>query len=104
MGGDHTIAVQSMCDTKTDDIDKTVAQIHALEEADCDIVRVAAPDREGALAIKEIKNQINIPLVADIHFDYKLALLAIESGADKDPYQSRQHWFPRPAGNGGEGV
>jgi len=83
VGGAHTVAVQSMCDTKTDDIDATVAQIHRLEEAECDIVRVAAPDKEGALAIREIKNQIRIPLVADIHFDYKLALLAIEAGADK---------------------
>lgn len=83
VGGDHTVAVQSMCDTKTDDIDATVAQIHRLEEAECDIVRVAAPDKAGALAIREIKNQIKIPLVADIHFDYKLALLAIEAGADK---------------------
>lgn len=83
VGGDHTIAVQSMCDTKTDDIDKTVAQILALQEAECDIVRVAAPDRKGALAIKEIKSQTNIPIVADIHFDYKLALLAIDAGADK---------------------
>jgi (E)-4-hydroxy-3-methylbut-2-enyl-diphosphate synthase len=83
VGGEHTVAVQSMCDTRTDHIDKTVAQIHALEEAECDIVRVAAPDVAGAKAIKEIKNQINIPLVADIHFDYKLALLAVEAGADK---------------------
>jgi (E)-4-hydroxy-3-methylbut-2-enyl-diphosphate synthase len=83
VGGSHTVAVQSMCDTKTDDIDATVAQIHRLEEAECDIVRVAAPDKAGALAIKEIKSQIRLPLVADIHFDYKLALLAIEAGADK---------------------
>jgi len=83
VGGDNTVAVQATCDTKTDDIDATVAQIHRLEEAECDIVRVAAPDKEGALAIREIKNQIHIPLVADIHFDYKLALLAIEAGADK---------------------
>jgi (E)-4-hydroxy-3-methylbut-2-enyl-diphosphate synthase len=83
VGGSNTVTVQSMCDTKTDDIDATVAQIHRLEEAECDIVRVAAPDRAGALAIREIKNQIRIPLVADIHFDHKLALLAIEAGADK---------------------
>lgn len=83
VGGSRTVAVQSMCDTKTDDIDATVAQIHRLEEAECDIVRVAAPDKAGALAIKEIKSQIRLPLVADIHFDYKLALLAIEAGADK---------------------
>ena len=83
VGGDHPVAVQSMCDTRTDDIDRTVAQIHALEEAECDIVRVAAPDEAGARAIKEIKSQIKIPLVADIHFDYKLALLAVEAGADK---------------------
>lgn len=83
IGGDHPVVVQSMCDTKTDDIDTTVAQIHRLEEAECEIVRVAAPDEAGAKAIAEIKKQIHIPLVADIHFDYKLALLAIEAGADK---------------------
>ena len=83
VGGQHTVAVQSMCDTRTDDIDKTVAQIHALQEVECDIVRVAVPDVAGAEAIREIKSQISIPLVADIHFDYKLALLAIEAGADK---------------------
>jgi len=83
VGGEHPVAVQSMCDTKTNDIDRTVAQIHRLEAAECDIVRVAAPDEAGARAIREIKSQINIPLVADIHFDYRLALLAIEAGADK---------------------
>jgi len=83
VGGDHPIAVQSMCDTRTDDIDATVAQIHRLQEAECEIVRVAAPDKASAEAIREIKSQIDLPLVADIHFDYKLALLAIEAGADK---------------------
>lgn len=83
IGGDNPIAIQSMCNTKTSDVKATVAQILALEKAGCEIIRVAVPDMEAALAIKEIKKQIHIPLVADIHFDYKLALQAIESGVDK---------------------
>lgn len=83
IGGSNHIYVQSMTTTKTHDVAETVAQIKRLEEAGCQIVRVACPEEKDALAIAQIKKQITIPLVADIHFDYKLALIAIESGADK---------------------
>lgn len=83
IGGDSPILVQSMTTTFTKDVDATVEQILKLEEAGCDIIRVAVPDVESAKAIKDIKKRIHIPLVADIHFDYKLALLAIEAGVDK---------------------
>lgn len=83
IGGDNPVAIQSMCNTKTSDVEATVAQIRELEAVGCEIIRVAVPDEAAARAIKEIKKQINIPLVADIHFDYRLALLAIESGVDK---------------------
>ncbi len=83
IGGDYPIAIQSMCNTKTDDVRATVNQIIALEEEGCEIIRVAVPDSNCALAIKEIKKGIHIPIVADIHFDYKLALEAIYNGADK---------------------
>ena len=83
IGGNHPIAIQSMCNTKTEDVKGTVAQILKLEEAGCDIVRVAVPTMEAAEAIKEIKKQIHIPLVGDIHFDYRLAIAAMEHGADK---------------------
>ncbi len=83
IGGEYPIAIQSMCNTKTDDVNATVAQIKALERAGCEIVRLAVPDKEAALAIKDIKKQVRIPLVADIHFDYTLALYAIENGVDK---------------------
>lgn len=83
VGGDSPISVQSMTNTQTSDVKSTVSQIKLLEEAGCDIVRVAVPDIDAAMAIKEIKKGINIPLVADIHFDYKLALLAMENGVDK---------------------
>ncbi len=83
IGGDAPISIQSMTNTKTCDVKATVEQIQALTEAGCDIVRVAVPDMEAAQAIKEIKSQIILPLVADIHFDYKLALKAMENGADK---------------------
>jgi len=82
-GGSDLVTIQSMTTTKTKDIAATVMQIKALTVAGCDIVRVACLDEEDALAIKEIRAQIQIPLVADIHFDYKLALLAIENGIDK---------------------
>lgn len=82
IGGDSPISVQSMTNTKTYDIDSTVKQIHELEEAGCDIIRVAVPDQESADAISKIKKQIHIPLVADIHFDYRLAIEAIKQGAD----------------------
>ncbi|TDM42575.1 flavodoxin-dependent (E)-4-hydroxy-3-methylbut-2-enyl-diphosphate synthase [Macrococcoides goetzii] len=83
IGGSDELIIQSMTTTKTHDVEATVAEIKRLEEAGCQIVRVACPKEEDALAIAEIKKQINIPLVVDIHFDYKLALLAIEGGADK---------------------
>lgn len=83
IGGGSPILIQSMCNTKTEDVKATIAQIHALEAAGCDIIRVAVPTREAALALEDIKKQISIPLVADIHFDYRLALLAMEKGADK---------------------
>lgn len=83
IGGDNPIAIQSMCNTKTSDVDATVKQILELEDAGCEIIRVAVPDMKAAEAIAEIKKQIHIPLVADIHFDYRLALKAIESGVDK---------------------
>lgn len=83
IGGSNPIAIQSMCNTKTEDVSATVNQILALEAAGCDIIRVAVPTMEAAEAIKEIKKQIHIPLVGDIHFDYKLAVAAIENGVDK---------------------
>lgn len=83
MGGGAKITVQSMTNTKTSDVAATVAQIHELENAGCDIIRAAVPDLESAYALKEIKKQIHIPIVADIHFDYRLALESIKSGADK---------------------
>lgn len=83
IGGGAPIAIQSMCNTRTKDAEATIAQIHELERAGCDIIRVAVPDMESARAIYDIKSQIHIPLVADIHFDYRLAVAAMESGVDK---------------------
>lgn len=83
IGGKNPIAIQSMTNTHTEDIDQTIAQILRLEAAGCEIVRCTVPTKEAAQALKEIKKQIHIPLVADIHFDYKMACLAIENGADK---------------------
>lgn len=83
IGGNHPIAIQSMTNTKTEDVEATVSQILALERVGCDIIRCAVPTMEAAEALREIKKQIHIPLVADIHFDYKLAIAAIEAGADK---------------------
>ena len=83
IGGGNSIAIQSMTNTKTEDVDATVAQIHALEKAGCEIIRCAVPTIEAAEALGKIKKQIHIPLVADIHFDYRLAIAAIENGADK---------------------
>ena len=74
VGGGAPVSIQSMCSTKTDDVAATVEQIHRLEEAGCEIVRVAVPDMSAARAIGAIKSRIHIPLVADIHFDYRLAL------------------------------
>ena len=83
IGAGAPIAIQSMTNTKTRDVKATVAQIRALEAAGCEIIRCAVPDKEAAQAVTEIKKQIGIPLVADIHFDYKLAIASIEAGADK---------------------
>ena len=83
IGGGERIAIQSMTNTKTEDVEACVAQILKLEKAGCDIIRVAVPTMEAAESIRKIKEQIHIPLVADIHFDYRLAIAAIENGADK---------------------
>lgn len=82
IGGGAPVAVQSMTKTDTRDVSSTVAQIHLLEKSGCEIVRVAVPDREAALKLGAIKNEIHIPLVADIHFDYRLALEALAQGVD----------------------
>ena len=83
IGGNYPVVIQSMTNTKTKDTTATINQIHALEKAGCELIRVAVLDMDDARAIKVIKQAINIPLVADIHFDYRLALEAIKSGADK---------------------
>ncbi|WP_028561877.1 flavodoxin-dependent (E)-4-hydroxy-3-methylbut-2-enyl-diphosphate synthase [Paenibacillus pinihumi] len=83
IGGTNEVIIQSMCTTKTADVEATVAEILRLEEAGCQVVRVTVNNKEAAEAIKEIKKRISIPLVADIHFDYRLALAAIENGIDK---------------------
>ena len=83
IGGGNPILIQSMTNTKTQDVNATVNQILALEKAGCDIIRSTVPDEDAAKALAEIKKQIHIPLVADIHFDYKMAIMAIENGADK---------------------
>ena len=83
IGGGNPILIQSMTNTKTEDVKATVAQIHALEEAGCEIIRCTVPTKEAAEALGEIKKQIHIPLVADIHFDYRMAVAAMENGADK---------------------
>lgn len=83
IGGNNHVVIQSMCNTKTKNVEATIKQINALEQAGCELVRVAVFDKADAYAIKEIKKGIHIPLVADIHFDYRLALIAIESGIDK---------------------
>ncbi len=82
VGSDAPISIQSMTNTYTRDVGATVAQIHSLEAAGCEIIRVAVPDMEDAQAIREIKDQIHIPLIADIHFDYRLAIASAEAGAD----------------------
>ena len=83
IGGGNPILIQSMTNTKTEDVAATVAQIKALTAAGCDIIRCAVPTMEAAEALAEIKKQVTIPVVADIHFDYRLAIAAIEHGADK---------------------
>ncbi len=83
IGGGNPVLIQSMTNTRTEDVEATVAQIHRLEQAGCEIIRCTVPTMEAALAIKEIKKQISIPLIADIHFDYRMAIAAMENGADK---------------------
>lgn len=83
IGGGNPIMIQSMTNTKTEDVEATVAQIKELQKAGCDIIRCAVPTEEAAYALAKIKEQVDIPIVADIHFDYKLAILAMENGADK---------------------
>ena len=83
IGGGNPVAIQSMTNTKTEDVNGTVDQILRLEAAGCEIIRCAVPTMEAAEALREIKKRIHIPLVADIHFDFRLAIAAIENGADK---------------------
>ncbi len=83
IGGDHPVAIQSMCDTDTRDIEATIRQIKSLEESDCEIVRVAVPDQKAAEALPAIKQAMSVPLVADIHFDWRLAIAAADAGVDK---------------------
>ena len=82
IGGGNPILIQSMTNTKTDDVAATVSQIHRLTQAGCEIIRCTVPDDASAKAISEIKKEISIPLVADIHFDYRMAIAAIENGAE----------------------
>ena len=83
IGGGNPILIQSMTNTPTENVEETVKQILELEAAGCEIIRCTVPTLEAAKAVKEIKKQIHIPLVADIHFDYKMAIAAMENGADK---------------------
>ena len=83
IGGGNPVLIQSMCNTKTEDVRATVAQIRGLERAGCDIIRVAVPTMEAASALADIKKEIHIPLVADIHFDYRLAIAAWRTGRTK---------------------
>jgi len=82
VGGGAPVSIQSMCNTKTDDVRATVEQIHALEAAGCEIIRIAIPDQAAAESVDRIKEQISIPLIADIHFNYKYALACAERGID----------------------
>ena len=91
IGGGNPIMIQSMTNTHTEDVKATVEQILRLEKAGCDIIRCTVPTIEAANAVKEIKKQIHIPLVADIHFDYKMAIAAMENGADK--IRINKQWF-----------
>lgn len=83
IGGEHPVLIQSMTNTRTDDVEATVEQILRLEEAGCEIIRSTVPDEAAAKALDRIRSRIHIPLVADIHFDYRMAIEAIENGADK---------------------
>ena len=99
IGGGNPILIQSMCNTKTEDVKATVEQILALEHAGCDIIRVAVPTMEAAAALTEIKRQIHIPLVADIHFDYRDRGDRVRRG--QNPYQSGKYRFQRADPGGG---
>ena len=83
IGGGNPVLIQSMTNTRTEDVRATVEQIHRLEEAGCEIIRCTVPNKDAAAAIAQIKKEIRIPLVADIHFDYKMAIAALENGAVK---------------------
>ena len=93
IGGDAPVAVQSMTKTNTHDVGETVQQIDEMVEAGCEIVRVAVPKEEDAIALKEIRKRVKIPIVADIHFHYKLALMALDAGIDKLRIKSRKYRF-----------
>ena len=102
IGGENPIRIQSMCNTKTENVEATVAQIRALAAAGCEIIRVAVPSEAAASALKDIRRQIKLPLVADIHFDYRLALAAMENGADKiriNPGNNGEDWKLREVVN-----
>ena len=94
IGGAGPIVVQSMTKTDTRDVEATVKQIRQLEECGCEIVRVAVPDMDAARAIVDIKKKVSIPIIADIHFDYRLALAALKSGADGLQVEPGQHQRP----------
>ena len=101
IGGGNPVLIQSMTNTKTEDVESTVTQILSLEKAGCDIVRCTVPTPEAADALGEIKKRIHIPLVADIHFNYKLAIAAMENGADKiriNPGRRQQRFTGKRAG------
>ena len=100
VGGGAKVSVQSMCNTKTWDAEATAAQIREFAAAGCDIVRVAVPDMRSAQAISEIKERVDMPLVADIHFDYRLALEAAARGADKIRINPGNIGGPKPAARG----
>ena len=83
VGGDHAVTVQSMTTTKTHDVTATLKEVERLEEAGCHLIRITVPDQPAADALKEIKKRMNVPLIADIHFNYRMALEAVDAGADK---------------------
>ena len=92
IGGQNKVVIQSMCNTKTKDVQATVNQILKLESAGCEIIRVACLDLEDAKAIRDIKRRIHIPIVADIHFDYRIALQAAKAGVDKIRINPWKYW------------
>ena len=100
VGGDNPIWVQSMTTPDTHDVEATVAEIHRLEEAGCELVRVTVPKAEDAAVLGEIKKRIHIPLICDIHFDYKMALAALDHPDRQDSHQPRQHRRQRPLSPG----